>query len=64
MQNHCISGMPQCINVQFLTYFGERHVVVTSFTHIHGGLQQILILKIFSSFKMLENAQNAENRLF
>ena len=35
---------------------GESHVVVTSFTHIHSGLQQILF---FQKFQQLENAQNA-----
>ena len=39
-QNQCISGMPQGIPMQFLLNNGESHVVVTSFTHIHSGLQQ------------------------
>ena len=40
----------------FLLNSGEGHVVVTSFTHIHSGLQQKLI---FLNFKLLENAQNS-----
>ena len=55
-QNYCISGMPQGIPMQFLLNSGESHVVVTSFTHIHIGLQQILF---FQKFQKLENAQNA-----
>ena len=31
----------------FLFNSGESHVVVTSFTHIHSGLQQNLIFEIF-----------------
>ena len=42
MQNQCISGMPQGIPMQFFLNSGESHVVVTSFTHIHSGLQQNL----------------------
>ena len=55
-QNHCISGMPQGIPMQFLLNSGESQVVVTSFTHIHSGLQQNLIFQIF---QYLESAQNA-----
>ena len=33
---------------------GESHVVVTSFTHIHSGLQQNAIFQIFSSWKLLK----------
>ena len=43
MQNYYISGMPQFIHMQFLLNSGKNHVVVTSFTHIHSGLQQNLI---------------------
>ena len=38
-QNHCISGMPQGIPIQFLLNSAESQVIVTSFTHIHGVLQ-------------------------
>ena len=38
----------------FLLNSGESHVVVTSFTHIHGGLQQNLIFQIFSICKVLK----------
>ena len=41
-QNQCISGMSQGIPMQFLLNSGESHVDVTSFTHIHSGMQQIL----------------------
>ena len=37
--------MPQCIPMQLLLNSGESHVVVTGFTHIHSGLQQILIFQ-------------------
>ena len=40
----------------FLLNSGESHVVATSFTHIHSGLQDNLIFYIF---QYLENAQNA-----
>ena len=38
----------------FLLNSGESHVVVTSFTHIHSGLQKNLIFQIFSSWKVLK----------
>ena len=38
-QNYCISGMPQGIPMQFFLSCGESQVTVTSFTHIHSGLQ-------------------------
>ena len=38
----------------FLLNSGERHVVVTSFTHIHSGLQQTVIFQIFSTWKVLK----------
>ena len=38
----------------FLFNSGESHVVVTSFTHIHGGLKQNLIFQIFSICKVLK----------
>ena len=53
-QNQSISGMSQGIPMQFFLNSGESHVVVTSFTHIHSGLQQILIFLIFSSWKVLK----------
>ena len=43
VQNQCVSGMPQGIPMQFLLNSGESHLVVTSFTRIHSGLQQNLI---------------------
>ena len=43
MQNQCISGMPQGIPMQFFAQQCESHVVVTSFTHIHSGMQENLI---------------------
>ena len=46
-QNQCISDMPQGIPMQFFLKSGESHVVVTSFTHIHSGLQQNLFFHIF-----------------
>ena len=46
-QNQCISGMPQGIPMQFFLNSGESHVVVTSFTHIHSGLQQNIFFLIF-----------------
>ena len=55
-QNHCISGIPQGIPCNFFLNGGESHVVVTRFTHIHSGLQQILF---FQKFQYLENAPNA-----
>ena len=53
-QNQCISGMPQGIPCNFLLNSGESQVVVTSFTHIHSGLQQNLFFKFFNSWKMLK----------
>ena len=50
--------MPQvCLKLfpcNFLLNSGESHVVVTSFKHIHSGLQQNLIFQIFSSWKVLK----------
>ena len=46
--------MPQGIPMQFLLNSGESHVVVTSFTHIHSGLQQNLVFQIFNSWKVLK----------
>ena len=46
-QNHCISGMPQGIPMQFLLNSDESQVIVTSFTHIHRGLQQNLFFSFF-----------------
>ena len=46
--------MPQVIPMQFFAQRGESHVVVTSFTHIHSGLQQTLVSKIFSNCKVLK----------
>ena len=43
-QNQCISAIPQGIPMQFFTQTGESHVVVSSFTHIHNGLKQNLVL--------------------
>ena len=43
-QNHCISGMPQGIPIQFLLNSGEGQVIVTSLTHIHSGLLQNFFL--------------------
>ena len=48
--------MPQGIPMQFLLNSGESHVVVSSFTNIHIGLQQTLL---FQTFQKLENTQNA-----
>ena len=48
-QNYRTSGMPQVIPMQFFLNSGESHVVVTSFTHNHSGLQKNLIFPIFSS---------------
>ena len=48
--------MPQGIPINFLLNSGKSHVVVTSFTHIHSGLQQNLFFQIF---QWLEPAQNA-----
>ena len=53
-QNDCISGMPQVISIQFFAQQCESHDVVTSFTHIHSGLQQNLIFQIFNSWKVLK----------
>ena len=41
-KNQCISGMPKDIPIQNFAQQCESHVVVTSFTHIHSGLQQNL----------------------
>ena len=38
-QNYCILGMHQGIPLQFLSNCCESQVTVTSFTHIHSGLQ-------------------------
>ena len=46
-QNYCISDMPQGIPMQFLLNSGESHVVVTTFTHIHSGLQKNIYFLIF-----------------
>ena len=46
-QNYCISSISQGIPIQFLLNSGESHVVATSFTHIHSGFQQILIMQKF-----------------
>ena len=39
--------MPQGIPMQFLLNSGVSHVTVTSLTHIHSGLQQILLFQKF-----------------
>ena len=47
--------MPQGIPMQFFAQqvlSGESHVIVTSFTHIHSGLQQKLIFQIFRRWKV------------
>ena len=49
-----MSDMCQVIPIQFLLNSGESHVVMTSFTQIHNGLQQNLIFQIFSSWKVLK----------
>ena len=61
--------MPQvCLKLfplNFMLNSGESHVVVTSFTHIHSGLQQNLIFQIFSSwkvFKMLKISYFKQNQ--
>ena len=46
-QNCCISGMPEGIPMQFLLNSGESQVTVTSYTHIHSGLQYILLFQKF-----------------
>ena len=46
--------MPQVIPCKVLHNSGESHVIVTSFTHIHSGLQQNLIFQIFSRWKVLK----------
>ena len=52
-QNYCISVCLKLFPCNFLLNSGESHVVVTSFTHNHSGLQQNLIFfKIFSSWKV------------
>ena len=48
--------MPQGIPMQFLFNSDVSQVIVTSFTHIHSGLQENLF---FLNFQLLENAQNA-----
>ena len=53
-QNYCISGMPKRILIQFLHNRGESQVTVTSFTHIHSALQEILLFQNFNSWKMLK----------
>ena len=53
-QNYWISGMPQVFQYNFCSNSGESLVTVTSFTHIHSGLQQILLLQNFNSWKMLK----------
>ena len=44
--------MPKDIPIQNFAQQCESHVVVTSFTHIHSGLQQNLFFKFFNSWKM------------
>ena len=39
--------MPQGIPMQFIAHSGESQVTVTSFAHIHSGLQQILLFQKF-----------------
>ena len=39
--------MPQDIPMQFLLNSGEIQVTVTSFTHIHSGLQYSLLFQKF-----------------
>ena len=39
--------MPQGITMQFLLNSDESQVTVTSFTHVHSGLQQILFVQKF-----------------
>ena len=46
--------MPQGIPMQFLLNSGESQVTVTSFTHIHSGLLEILLFQKFNSLKMLK----------
>ena len=53
-QNQCMLGMPQGIPMQFLLNSGESHVAVSSFTHIHSGLQQKLIFQILRRWKVLK----------
>ena len=53
-QNQCISGMPQGILCNILLKGGESHVVVTSFSHIHSGLQQNNFLISFNGWKVLK----------
>ena len=48
----CLKVFPR----NFLHYVIERHVVATSFTHIHSVLQQKLF---FLRFQWLENAPSA-----
>ena len=53
-QNYCISCMSQGIPMQFLLNSSESHVGVTSFTHSHSALQQILFFKNLNSWKVLK----------
>ena len=53
-QNHCISGMPQGIPMQFLFNSDVSQFIVSSFTHIHSGLQQNLFFKFINCWKMLK----------
>ena len=46
--------MPQVISIQLFAQQCEGHVVLTSLTHIHSGLQQNLIFQIFISWKVLK----------
>ena len=49
-----MSDMRQVIPMQFFDNSSESHVVMTSFTQIHSGLQQNLIFQMFSSCKVLK----------
>ena len=63
-QNHCISGMSLGIPMQFFAQQCESHVVVTSFTHVHSGLQQNLFFTFFNNCKMLKMVKIGCFKLF
>ena len=53
-QNYCIEVCLKVFSYNFLLNSGESQVTLTSFTHIHSGLQEMLLFQNFNSWKMLK----------
>ena len=46
-QNYYIPGVPKVFSCNFLLNSGESQVTVICFTHIHSGLQEIILFQKF-----------------